>query len=76
MKTVSKEGLAIVVVKFADSLMFTVSREKPIKAGVIMNGSEIWSNIKRELLLMKWLGVLPDSWPPTPLPPKKRALGC
>ena len=41
MKTVSKEGLAIVVVKFADSLMFTVSREKPIKAGVIMNGSEI-----------------------------------
>ena len=33
----------------------------PIKAGVYVNRSEIWS---MELLGLKWLETLPDSWPP------------
>ena len=37
-----------------------------LKAGVQVNRSEIWGNIKGELLGLKWVGntILPDSWPP------------
>ena len=42
----------------------------PLKAGVHVHRGEIWSNIKGELLGLKWVEALPDSWPP-----QKRAPG-
>ena len=40
-----------------------------------MNRSEIWSNMKRKMLVLKWVGSTTRQLPPPPPPKKKRAPG-
>ena len=47
-------------------------KQHHVKARVYMNRSEVWSDIKRELLGLKWVGNTTDSWPPSPPPPQKK----